>query len=230
MTGFLTPWITRRPGQEQGRLKDPPGFAQPEGDFALVLGADSANWSARFDIGDSFEVFQSDTISPGKIVRFTGRFRGPSRMPAVSVKEPAAGYVLADGQTLILAIDGGTNQTITFSTAQFVSIGAARAPEVKAAIAGALTSATAFLTGEGVGVLSDTTGRRSRVEVVGGTATALNFQELGWRFQIVLGGTTTVVSRDLAPGEEEDLKDMAGNLADFGDPAEVRFRLILVSL
>ena len=229
MAGALTPWITRRPGEEQGRIQDPSGFAQPEGDHAMVVGADSANWSGRFAIGDRFDLFQSDVVTPGKILRFTGRFRGPARMPAISVDEPAAGYVLADGQTLILAVDGGTNQVITFSAGQFSDITKARALEVRNAIASTLTGGTPFLTGEGVGVQSDTTGRRSRVEVVGGTAAALGFTELGWRFQMLLAGTV-VAARDLQPGEEEDLKDMAGNLAAHGDPAEVRFRLELVAL
>jgi len=151
-------------------------------------------------------------------------------MPAVTVAEPAPGYALADGQTLILAIDGGANQVVTFSTGSFVSIAAARALEVRDAInASALTGATAFLTGEGVGIRSDTTGRRSRVEVVGGTAVALALTELGWRLSLLLAGVV-VASRDLQPGENEDLIDMAGNLAAHGDPAEVRFRVELVAL
>lgn len=229
MAGALTPWITRRPGEEQGRIQDPSGFTPPEGDHAMVMGADSANWTGRFSIGDRFDLSQSGVITPGKILRFTGKFRGPSRMPAISVDEPAAGYALSDGQTLILSIDGGSNQTITFSTGQFTSIGAARALEVRDAIDSVLVDASSFLTGEGVGVLSASSGRRSRVEVVGGTAAALVFQELGWQFQILIAGVI-VAFRDLAPGETEDLTDMAGNLAAHGDPAEVRFRLELVTL
>lgn len=229
MAGALTPWITRRPGEEQGRVQAPSGFIPPEGDHAMVMGANSANWTGKFSVGDRFDLFQSGAITPGKILRFTGRFRGPSRMPAISVDEPAAGYALSDGQTLILSIDGGSNQTVTFSTGQFSSIGAARAPEVRDAINSILTDASAFLTGEGVGVSSAASGRRSRVEVVGGTAAALIFQEIGWQFQILIAGAI-IASRDLAPGETEDLTDMAGNLAAHGDPAEVRFRLELVTL
>lgn len=229
MAGALTPWITRRPGEEQGRVENPSGFEQPEGDFAMVAGTDTAGWTGRFAIGDRFDIFQEDAIDVGKILRFTGRFRGPSRMPAISVDEPLAGYALADGQTLIVSIDGGANQVITFSTGQFSAIDKARANEVRDAINAALTGATAFLTGEGVGILSATEGRRSRVEVVGGTAAALGFQELAWRLQLLLDGTV-VTERDLAPGEEDDLRDMAGNLTAQTDPVEVRFRVELVAV
>ena len=230
MAGVLSPWSNKRPGEEQGRVENPSGFAQPEGDYAFVMGTDTPGWTGRFAVGDTFALAQGpDVIAPGKILRFSGKFRGPAQMPAVSVAEPAPGYVLADGQTLILAVDGGGNQTVTFSTGQFVAIGAARAAEVMAAMNAVLTGAAAYKTGEGVGVLSATSGRRSRVEVVGGTAAALGFQELAWRFQLLLAGTV-VASRDLQPGEEESLNDMAGNLAAHGDPAEVRFRLVLVAV
>ncbi len=82
-------------------------------------------------------------------------------MPAVSVIiNPAAGFVLADGKTLILAIDEGADQTVTFSTGQFVNIAAALPEEVAAAINSQLEGARAASTGFGsIQVSSDTTGK-----------------------------------------------------------------------
>jgi hypothetical protein len=229
MSSNLPPWITRLVGEQQGRVYQPAGFPPPEGDYALVLGADSPGWVMPFSVGDVFDCYQSDSPGAGSVVHFSGRFRGPSRMPALAGFEPGAGYVLADGQTLIVAIDGGANQTITFTTAQFAAIGAARSNEVRDAINSVLVGATAFLTGTELAILSDSTGRRSRVEIVGGTAVALNFQELAWKLRLLLAGTA-VAERILLPGETEDLTDMAGNLAAHGDPVEIRFQVELVAL
>lgn len=222
MAGSVAALFTRRPGIEQGRVANPEGFVTPEGDAALVLGADTPKWTRRVALGDKFDVFQSDAVGAAKILRFAARVRGPDTMPAMSVLQP---YALADGQTLRLAIDGGGVQIITFSAGQFTSIAAATALEVRDAINSQLTGATAFLSGTGlVGVLSATTGRDSRVEVLGGTATALGLAELAWYLRLLLAGSV-VASVEVKPGLTRDLSDMAGNLAAHGDPVEVRLRL-----
>lgn len=97
---------------------------------------------------------------------------------AAVTNEAAAGaggqepFALANLDTLILAIDGGPNQTINFLTADFVDITNATAEEVAAVINGQLSGARATVTGAGttVTITSDRKGTGSSVDVVGGTA------------------------------------------------------------
>lgn len=60
--------------------------------------------------------------------------RGNSFLPAQILGSAAEPFALVNGQTLIVAIEGGTTETITFSTADFTNIGAAGAAEVAAAV------------------------------------------------------------------------------------------------
>lgn len=233
MAGSLTPWITQLPGVEQMRVEDPSGWLQPEGDHAMVLGSDEAGREGRFGFGDWEYFTQTVTYAPAKIARFSGKIRGPSRMPAVSIDEPGAGYyVLADGQTLILNI-GGSDVTITFTTAQFADITKARAWEVRAAIQTALDAASApavaYLTGMGVGVMPTTTGRGSRIKVEGGTAVNLGFLETAWRFVVAVNGTE-IAELYIFAGEEKELKDWGVNLESFPDPATLRFSVELAGV
>jgi hypothetical protein len=85
-------------------------------------------------------------------------------------------YVLTDGMTLTVKIDAeAVAQTITFLTAEFVSIGAATAEEVAAVINAKIVGAKATVTtgGTKVTITSDTRGTASHVEVTGGTANAV---------------------------------------------------------
>jgi hypothetical protein len=223
MAGGVNAWLTDRPGIDQGRV-DPEGWDPPEGDHALVLGADRPGWERRFVVGNQSNAFQSVALGASKIVRCAARVRGPSRMPAAA--QAAEPYALADGQTLIIAIDGGAPQTIAFQTADFASIGAARAHEVRDAINAQLTGAAASLTGTGeVQVFSDTTGRRSRVAVQGGTAAALMLRELVWLARITIDGILAG-EVPIRPGELRDLGDFAGNVPA-NDPFVLGFHLVL---
>lgn len=228
MAGEASTWLTFI-GRDQVRVENPAEFTPPEGDAVAVLGASRPNWTGRFKVGDRLDLAQTNTIEAGKILRFTGGFRGPSRMPAVSSDEPALGFALADGQTLILSVDGGPNQVITLSAGQFGNIGAARTPELVAAINLVLTGATAYNTGEALAIRSDETGRGSRVQVVGGTAANLNMEELAWEFQLLVDGNI-LARRLLPPGEEQPLGDMAAGIAPYGPSVAVVFRLELVTL
>lgn len=107
-----------------------------------------------------------------------GSFAAKSLTPiaATLTSANAQNYVLTNGQTLIVEIDGGSAQTITFITAQFSDIGAATAAEVASAINSNLTGAAASASSGSVVITSSTTGDSSKVEVTGGTAnTALGF-------------------------------------------------------
>lgn len=224
MAGAVAPFFTDRPGVDQGRLENPSGWDPvPEESHVLCLGSNTPGQVRRFVIGDYLEISQNDDPGAAHIVRFLARIRGPERMPALSGLE---NFALVNGQTLQLRIDYGSLQTITFVTAQFAAIGAARAHEVRDAINSALIGATAELTGTGeVAIWSEKRGRRSRVEVVGGTANAaLGFQELAWQASIRLDGTF-MAQAEIWPGETRDLTDWAGNLATFGNPVDITFRL-----
>lgn len=85
-------------------------------------------------------------------------------------------YVLTNGMTLTVAVDGGAVQTVTFTTGQFVAIGAATPAEVAAAINGSLVGGRADVSGSAVRITSDKRGTSSGVNVTGGTAnTPLGF-------------------------------------------------------
>jgi len=225
MAGSLSSFLTARPGEQQFRVKDPAEFVVPQGDYAAVLGAATPGWFRRFNVGDKVELYQSGTpVADGqKMIRFQGRIRGPSRMPAVTAAEP---FALVDGNTVTVAIDEGSDQVVTFHAADFAAIGAARASEVRDAFNAQLTGATAKVTGNEVAVWSDKTGRRSRVEVATPLA-ALGLVEWAWVAKILVDGIE-VVRLELEPGEAFDLTDMGANLADGGaDPTTVRFVLEL---
>ncbi len=85
-------------------------------------------------------------------------------------------YALEDGDQLIVNFDGSHTSTITFTTDQFTSIGAATAQEVANAISVGLSnlgvSGSAILNNDGNGnyvqLISDTIGASSSVTVLGG--------------------------------------------------------------
>lgn len=84
-------------------------------------------------------------------------------------------YVLVDGQTLTVKVDGQSSaQTVTFNTADFVDIGAATAEEVAIVITADLTTPPA--TGSGATAPVITSDSSGTIEVTGGTANgALGF-------------------------------------------------------
>lgn len=86
-----------------------------------------------------------------------------------SKKEP---FALADGDTLEVKVDGASApQVVTFATADFAEIAAARAAEVAAKINLAMVGAAADVDGGGVRILSASTApETTAVEVSGGTA------------------------------------------------------------
>ena len=233
MAGELHTFLTGRPGIDQGR-NNPDNFTVNEGDFLFTMGSDTPGRVGWFKLGDTFDLLQSDTpAAVDKIVRFRGKWRGPtSGMPAVSAEVgPPNWFVLADAQTLILSIDGGSNQTITYSTGDFADITKALPGEVVSTTNTQLTGATATSTGFGqMAIHSDTNAKRSRVQVIGGTATALTMVELGWRISMRLDNDV-LVSRILKTGEEQDLSDMAVNLAEYTTPpTELKFRLEVIAV
>ena len=96
-------------------------------------------------------------------------------------------YFLQDNEQLLIAFDGGSPITVTFTAGQFTNINAALAEEVADAITKSLRAqgkkGSAYVTNDGVGnlvtVQSDTQGPSSQVEILGGRAqNALQFPGL----------------------------------------------------
>lgn len=103
---------------------------------------------------------------------------GDQFVKATSNAQKFEPYALQDGDTLIINFDGSHTSTITFSTAQFGSIGAATAQEVSNAISVGLSnlgvSGSAISNNDGNGnyvqLISNTIGASSSVTVLGGRA------------------------------------------------------------
>ncbi len=92
--------------------------------------------------------------------------------------EESEDFVLVNNQTLVVVVDGGSPQTVTFLTADFVAIATAKAAEVAAKISSSLTGARAYDYAGQVRIESLTTGVSSSIEVTGGSANAaLGFAE-----------------------------------------------------
>lgn len=85
----------------------------------------------------------------------------------------SATYALTNGMNLTVKINGGSVQTIVFSTGAFVSIGAATTAEINAVINAALHGGFADANGGKPRINSDTLGTGSHVEVTGGTSNSV---------------------------------------------------------
>jgi flagellar hook protein FlgE len=75
-------------------------------------------------------------------------------------------FALTNGDQLVLSVDLGASQTITFTSSQFANIGAATAAEVVAAINSQLTGATASVgPGNTIVINTSSSGNASRIQV-----------------------------------------------------------------
>ena len=111
--------------------------------------------------------FAADAVT-ALLVGYKKRATQPAEMTGA-----AETYVLVDGQTLLVEVDGGSEQTATFNTADFSNIAAATADEVAVVIDTDLTDASAFDDGGSPTIRSDTRGLGSSLKVTGGTANAV---------------------------------------------------------
>lgn len=83
-----------------------------------------------------------------------------------------APFMLKDGATLDVQVDGGATQQVTFTSGSFANIAAATAAELMTVLGSALTGATAYLDAspDCVTIESSTPGEQSSIVIVGGTA------------------------------------------------------------
>ena len=155
-------------------------MSQSSSDERWELAAAVSNLAANRDkIAATFRSVEFDSIfgSTGTIDTIETPTTGWSAK-ALQTTPILEDYALVDGQTLTVSVDGGTAQTATFNTGDFVDIANATASEVAAVIDTDISGATSFVVGAGdrVGIESDTEGTGSTIEVTGGTAnTALGF-------------------------------------------------------
>ena len=85
----------------------------------------------------------------------------------------ASPYALADGMELLLCIDNRLEQTVLFSAADFADIANATPTEIAAAINSRIVGGRATTPGGILRLASDTEGTASRVQVTGGSASAV---------------------------------------------------------
>lgn len=230
MSGELSPFYSARPGINQGRISYSSDTIEPiEGSFGLFLGSKQLSDLGWFNKGDYIEFSQNDTPpSNSKIFRMNGIFEGSDTpMPLLSdIVGPPNFFVLADGQTTIIEVDG-TNQTITFNAASFVDITKATPDEVVAVINSQGSGLIASITGFGsFRVDSLGTGYRASMRHIGGTATALGLDTVGWKLTVYVDGDE-LASRVIRDLRSETLKDLAVNLAEYTAPFEITIRLEL---
>lgn len=161
------------------------------------------------------------------IVRFQARLRPPATEPIES--DNAAPWALSDGQTLLVSVDDGSVQTVTFNTADFLNIATAQDYEVVAVINAQLTGTKASTGADTVQIASDTTGKDSSVVITGGTAAAaFSFTGRRWRASII-SEVVTKVFQDILPGRTRDRIDLAANVSKVVGNKAFKFRLEVVS-
>lgn len=94
---------------------------------------------------------------------------------AAALATGAGPFALADGMTLLVRVDGGPEQRLTFAAIDFANVAQATATEVAAAINASIIGGKATAR-PGLTLTSDTVGTSSRLQVTGGTAnTPLGF-------------------------------------------------------
>lgn len=112
-------------------------------------------------------------------------------------------YDLDDGDTLLVAFDGGAVQTVIFATGDFADIDAATADEVAAAVNVAIIGGRALVEAGAVLLQTDTAGPSGSVHVSGGTANGeLDFPTepaAGTTDLVQVGGEITVWPKAFAP-------------------------------
>lgn len=144
---------------------------------------------------ENFDLDPADTLDVD--VDGGGAATATFNATAASRTSAAETYALANGQTLLVAIDGGVIQTITFLTAEFVAIGAATALEVAAVINAKIVGASANGSTGSVVLTSDSRGTGSGVDVSGGTGNGALVFTTG-----LISGTGNVVNIEAVTAAE----------------------------
>jgi hypothetical protein len=160
---------------------NPETFAVNDGDELIVAVNGGSAQTVTFD-AEAATVLSSAaepynfTDGMGLAIRVEGGapqavlFNGTAGEVATTTGAP---WALVNLETVTFAIDGGPNQVVTFATADFVTIGAATAAELKLVYEAQLTGVVVTSDGTDVTVTSARLGSSSDVEIVAGTGGAL---------------------------------------------------------
>lgn len=137
---------------------------------------------------------------------------------------------LVDGQTLLVSVDEGDDQTITFSTVDFVDIAAATLAEIVQVINDQLDDGTAVEGSSFIHLESNTDGPGSAIQITGGTANvALGFsyeprRGMNWSSSAQIDSAATapfalVDGQSLAITVDDTLRTVTFATGDFVDIA-----------
>lgn len=107
-------------------------------------------------------------------------------------------FGLANGQTLLVEVDEGTAQTVTFLSGDFADITNATAAEVAAVLSSGLTGAAAIDAAGEVRLTSDLEGAGSALRVIGGTG----FEALGFSREKIRGFNPSTAAQILNTASE----------------------------
>lgn len=151
----------------------------------LIAGSDAQAAKLSSELGDDETPNSADectlATAVAKILQQTGALIVAVRVERATMDTPAellsaeGPFALVDGQTLVLDVDGGGDDTATFNTADFSDIASASAAEVAAVINTDIDGVVADVVGLRVRVRTDSTGEAATLQRTGGTATALGF-------------------------------------------------------
>lgn len=180
-----------------------------------------ANISSVIALFDQIQVFRSENGESGDYFEITA---ASATAAAITGSQTAPFNI--NGETLLLKVDGGSEQTVTFATADPVSVDNAIGE-----INGQTTDLTASEDTGAVVLTSDTTGTSSTLEITGGTAlTDLGFTldqyDNGEDARIdLVGGTSTYSHNDESGDSTYFYKTRYYNsstqaVSSFSDPIE----------
>lgn len=163
--GWVEEMTVDIPGNGLPTISFSGGFARYGWAFADVVGTGGIAYNAT-----SMPVNNASrgSFGVGAVVQFATDDAGV----AGTVQSGANGtFHIDNNTTLTLKVDGGSTQTVTFVTGDFVNHEAATPAEVVTKINSATTGCTAHVTNtDYVSITSDTVGSTSIIQVTGGTA------------------------------------------------------------
>lgn len=171
----------------------------------VSIGATGARWVTQADVANSSGA--QATFQIGAFSEQTGPINGSS-FTIDTIATPVSGWVakaainsqnkepfpLSGGETLLLRIDEGATQTVTFNTVDFSDITNATAQEVADAIKDATNGLDAIDANGFVRIISDADGSGSAVQITAGSS----IEVLGFSLAKVRGFNSDAPARSLS--------------------------------
>lgn len=115
-------------------------------------------------------------------------------------------FALADGESLLIRVNGGAAQQVVFNAVDFVNIAAATAAEVAAVFNSSVTGITATVSGGAVVLTTENTGESSSIDIDNDTGTPAT--TLGLTLSMVAGTETAATAAT-------QLNDLVANKANY---------------